>query len=197
MPKTDIDKIIGEFSKGSIRGFSKIYSLYYFRIRHFAFKLVGDDEEAKDLAVESFLKLFENYQKFNDEASIRAFLYIATRNACFNVLKQRQRKSASHNELYFLKMQDEKNLDGEMISGEDLHLLFTSIEKLPDQRKKVIKMMYFEGKKISEIASQLGLSEQIVKNYQMKALHYLRSILSQRTTLIWLLSLGGSFFSQK
>ena len=48
------------------------------------------------------------------------------------------------------------------------------IEKLPRQRKAIVRLYFFEQKTASEIAEQLGLNSQTVLNHKSKALEPLR-----------------------
>lgn len=176
MPVTNVD-IIEEFKKGTSKGFSGIYNLYFGRIYQFAVKLLGNSEDAKDITITSFNKLFERFGNFVTEDNIRAFLYVATRNACFNFLKQKKTVVANEATLDYLA-EESKGVEPDIIEGEYVRLIYKAIERLPRVRKKVFELMYIQGLSISEIAKQLDLSVKTVKNYRGLAIDNIKAFIN-------------------
>lgn len=177
MRVTNID-IIEEFKKGTSKGFSGIYDLYFTRIWSFAIKLLGNNEEAKDIAITSFSKLFERSKDFETEANIRAYLFVSARNGCYNLLKHKKVVSAHEIILCHQLTEESKSLDPDMIEAEYIHLVYNAIEQLPPARKQVFKMMYIQGLSISEISQQLGISIKTVKNVRGIAIDNIRSYIA-------------------
>lgn len=170
--------IIETFTKGTPEGFNNIYDLYYGRVRHFAYKLLNNHENAKDVAISSFIKLFERYAQFTTEENVRAFLFAVTRNACFDLLKHQQMVGSHKSALLYLAQQDEESLDVAMIEEERINLLHLAIEQLPPKRKAVITMLYIQGLAIADIAQQLNLSKKTVKNYRGLAIEDIRTFIA-------------------
>ncbi|PZV79685.1 RNA polymerase sigma factor (sigma-70 family) [Algoriphagus aquaeductus] len=56
--------------------------------------------------------------------------------------------------------------------------LESAVDTLPYQRKKVLELSYFEDKSYQEIAEELGISKNTVKNHLIKARINLRDRLS-------------------
>ena len=87
-------EVIAGFNKGDEKAFYQIYNHYYSTMQVFAFRLVDDIEDAKDITISSFTKLFEKHGDFVELSHIRAFLYTITRNACLDFIKL-QKKTRS------------------------------------------------------------------------------------------------------
>ena len=69
------------FTRGEQKGFSAVYSLYYQQIRYFTYKLTNNNmQEAEDITITTFVKLFRLHKNFSTQANIKAFLYITARN---------------------------------------------------------------------------------------------------------------------
>lgn len=179
--------MVEEFVKGTAKGFSDIYELYYARVRLFAFKLLNNSEDAKDIAMTSFVKLFERYEHFTTEEGIRAFLFVATRNACFDLLKRKQTAAINRDALLYLQKQEYESLELDMIEAEYTHIIYKAIEQLPPERKKVFKMLYIQGLPIAEVAQRLQLSIKTVKNYRGLAIENIRAIIGHPLILFCLL----------
>jgi len=186
--------IIIDFNKGDPKAFNRIFNLYYARIRFFSFKLTGSKEDSEDITLESFSKLFERCKDFETEANIRAFLYVAARNASFNLLKHQQRVQTGQAEIRYL--QQDEFADPVQIEVELVSMIYKAIDLLPTERKKVFKLLYIDGLKIAEVAEQLGISVNTVKSQRAKAIMALQGIIgSKELALLAVISAGSAVYS--
>jgi RNA polymerase sigma-70 factor (family 1) len=157
--------------------FKQLYLDYYAALCYFAFKIVGDQEEAKDLVEDVFLKVLHNKSTLTDVENIRAYLYTAVKNSCLSHLKVSTR--VKERQWYYnsnLPM-EEQDCVNELIQAEVLRDIMKVIDKLPGHAGKIIKMSYFDSLKNDEIAAHLGISVQTVKNLKSKGLDTLRHLL--------------------
>ena len=68
------------------------------------------------------------------------------------------------------------NIENDLIKRELYKRLNEAVDTLPDREKQVLRLFYFEGKKMTEIAGTLGLgSEQVAKNLKCKAMKKLKN----------------------
>ena len=195
MRATDSDietHVIVGLKKGDRKVYNQIFDRYYSRVRYFAFKLTGSQEDSEDVTLESFAKLFAKNTDFDSMASVQAFLYIATRNACFNLLKQQQKVRAGNKEvLHLAGGEGEHDPDPAVVESELIHLLYQAIESLPPERQKVFKLLYIDGLKIAEVAARLNISPNTVKSHRAKAIIALRKrVPGRQLVVLWLLWRG-------
>src|SRR5258708_13374347 len=99
--------LLMEFQKGNDRAFRQVFERYNKQLGYFAEKRIQDREEAEDIVAQTFSILWQKREDFETEEKIRSFLYVTTRNACIDFLRQRQRRQASGKELLYL----EKDID--------------------------------------------------------------------------------------
>ena len=184
------DPIITAFKRKDPKAFSHIFKLQKKPLVYFAEKLLGLREEAEEIVADSFIKLWAKYADFDSVAAIRSFLYVATRNACFNFLKQAKRVSASQKE--FSHWADEKEVEilHTMYMGELMAELDKEIQLLPPKCMNIFKLAFYERLNTNEIAAKLGLSIKTVRNQRAKAVGIIKtSILKKNLTLAILFSL--------
>lgn len=182
--KEIIDSItMADFNKGSEIAFKKVYHHFYPQLRHFALSLTNDPEEAKDIASDALLKLYQRYQLFDNLANVRAFLYVSVRNKCFDYLKMTRRLTERHKE-FAERMREDAGLESEQVRGEVLHTIFTAVENLPAECKKIFKMAFYQGMSHAEIAGQLAVTEATVRSQKRRALQLLREVLSDHHLVI-------------
>jgi len=187
--------VIDEFNEGSAAAFEVVFNLYYSELCNFSYKLLGCKEDAKDIVSDVFSNLLKQQRlnagennrdrHFSEVENIKRFLYVAVRNACFNFLKFQNRIYKKQKELSYLFTETE--LEATQIEEGVWTAINTTIESLPPDCKRVFNMIFFEGRKLSEIASELDISINTVKSHRGKAIRLLRGLFSDNETLVVLL----------
>ena len=178
-PELEINIIKG-LRKRHTHAMTYIFKRHYKPLCYFAWQLTGNMPEAEDIAGEAFIKLWRRHKDFSSFNNIRAFLYIATRNACFDYLKHVQRKNASHEELRYMASYSEDYIQGRMIRAEVLQSILFEVETLPPVRKQIFKMLFLEDLSTHEIAHKLNITTDTVRVQKARALHLLRTRLLKK-----------------
>src|SRR5262249_49464522 len=155
--------IIGGLKKRHPHAMNYLFKRHYKPLCYFAWQLTGDKAEAQDIAGEAFIKLWRKHDDFDSFRNIRAFLYIATRNACFDYLKHIQRKTASHESMSYLAEISEEYIQSRMARAEVLQLILYEVETLPPIRRQIFKMIYLEDLSTGEIAERLHITTDTVR----------------------------------
>lgn len=169
------------FREGDIRAFQRVFEQFYPSLCYFAERLIDDREEAEDIVLELFTKLWQRKEHFETLANIKAFLYISTRNTCLNFLQYRQRKSVSQKELEYLSEREGPvAFDFELINAEVMQAIHRQVEELPRQCREIFKLIFFQGLSTAEIADRLGISTKTVLNQKLKAISLIRTELLKR-----------------
>ena len=163
--------------------FDQLYASYYRPLCYFAENLVGDADVAQDLATESFIKLLQKSTCFDSTTSLKSFLYTITRNACYDHLRAVQRHETSHAEIRYLNAEENDNAESQLIRAEILQAIYTAIEQLPEKYKSAIRLALLEGKKNEEIAEDLHMAPQTVRNRKSEGFKLLRTALIRQKHL--------------
>jgi RNA polymerase sigma-70 factor (family 1) len=189
------DDIVYELKKGNSRALTSIFNLYYDALCFFAERMVVSREEAQDIVEETFIKLWHLHGNFQTMQNVKAFLYITTRNACLNYLRQSERASQQQQDMAYALAGNDEHLLSEITRTEVLREVHAAIESLPPQCRKIVRMSFVEGLKNHEIAEQLRLSVHTVKNQKVRAIYLLKIKLLNRNA--WLLLLLHYHLSDK
>lgn len=187
------EDMIDAFKEGDAQAFATFFKLHYRPLCYFATQLVSDLADAEDIVKDAFVKLWHKHADFSSSKSIKSFLYITTRNACLNFLRHQQVKDTVHKEINYLEENRGQELVlNQLIRTELIQEIYREIELLPEKRKQVFKLAYFEGLKNDEIAGQLGISIFTVKEHKAKALSSLRVHFTDKQLVLFLLVCGKS-----
>lgn len=177
--------------------FDTVYDTYFPQLQYFATGLTGDKEEARDIVIRVFQLLWNMRANFDTATNVRAFLYITTRNNCFNYLKSRQRHDAGNLEYEYRLSQaaDEKSVEMRIMEAELMELIHQTIAKLPNRCREIFELTYFEGLKAGDIAKKLNISTSTVTTQRSIAIKHLKAVLSEEDFLVFLLLLNSGMFA--
>lgn len=169
------------FKEGDIHAFQRVFEQFFPSLCYFAQRLINDREEAEDIVLELFTKLWQRKEHFETIANIKAFLYISTRNTCLNYLQYRQRKTNSQKEFkYIAAAQLPVSFDFELINAEVMQEIHRQMEELPRQCREIFKLIFFQGLTTADIAARLKISPKTVLNQKLKAISLIRAELLKR-----------------
>jgi RNA polymerase sigma-70 factor (family 1) len=156
------------------RTFASIYKKYYAALVFFANRIVKKSDEAEDIVTEVFTRLWGKRADFNGEATIRAFLYVSTRNACLNKIEWEQCLARGKRSFEYISEKHQTHVLNEITRAEVLREALSLIETLPLQCRRIIKMTYRQGLKTGHIANIMQLSKHTVRNQQRRGIVLIR-----------------------
>lgn len=166
--------------------FDEVVDRYYDKVLNLAFRLMGDREEAHDLAQEVFIHAYQAYDRFRGEAEVFTWLYRITVNLAKNRYKQLQREREHRWEI--LEETDEEEEEVETFEWEDTKLspetlleqkelseaIQKAIDELPEDQRTTLVLRDIEGLSYREIARIQGCSVEAVKSRLFRARSTLR-----------------------
>lgn len=171
---------IDALKKGDDQSLSYFFKLHAKPLGYFALRLVQDKLEAEDITAECFVKVWERRSDFITGENVKAFLYISCRNACLDYLRRLKVKSTAQEAYYNQLLSSEKTILYQIVKSEVLQALNQEIELLPENYRQVFKLIYFDYKKTDEIALELGISVQTVRNYKSRAVELLKATMLRK-----------------
>ena len=155
--------------------FAELYEQNFHRVYAYVARRVRDRSETQDLTAHVFHQALANLGKFKWKGSpFAAWLYRIASNAIADQAKRKGRESS------------EQPNTAETSTGTDLEeverraRVFSAVEKLPDDQRRVIVMRFADEMSIREIADELGRSEGAVKQLQFRGLDNLRKRLNEK-----------------
>lgn len=172
-------------SMGSRENFDLVFRTYYQALVSFASTYL-DREIAEDVVSNMFFKLWQKKHKINDQSHLKFLLYRAVRNACLNAIKLNQNAANRAEYIAQESEQFEPSVVNNIIHAEVLAEIYRAINMLPSQCARVIALSYVDGLSNAEIAKEMGLSEQTVKNHKGRGLKALKENLSNDALMLLL-----------
>jgi RNA polymerase sigma-70 factor (family 1) len=169
--------LITYFNAREKSAFAEIYELYHRAIHSYAFKVIGQMEDAEDIAAEAFIKLWKSPEQFESLGNVRAFLFRITRNACLDYLKSSHRKVVLQDNFVTDAISDSEE-PFHQITADLIQLISRLLENLPKKRRAIMQMILLQGLNDTQVAEHLDINPKTVRNQKNTAIQYLRQEIS-------------------
>lgn len=134
--------------------FKEVFIPYHEKLYRIAFRITEDIDIAQDLVQETYIKLWNNREKWATLKSTEAYAVVILKNTCMDHLKKEKRcyKVALNNE-------SEKVIDVDALEQkEDEYYIKSIVNSLPKQQQIAFWMKHWDGYSNEEIENALGVS---------------------------------------
>lgn len=168
------ERVLVEAAQNDPGRFAELYERNFHRVYAYVVCRIHDRSEAQDLTAHVFQQALANIGKFKWRGTpFIAWLYRIAANA---IADQARKKSR---ELPETEGAANSSVDSDLEQVERRARLFSAVETLPEDQRKVILLRFGEEKSIREIAADLNRSEGAVKQLQFRGLENLRARLRE------------------
>ncbi|MDB5158028.1 MAG: polymerase sigma factor SigM [Mucilaginibacter sp.] len=134
--------------------FKQIFEANSKKIFHLCYGYTGDDDAANDLLQETFLKVWQNLDKFRNQAMISTWIYRIAVNTCLTYLRSEKRQAKDE----LTPLIAETKIEEVSEKTEQVALLYKCISKL-EESERIIITMVLDELPYPEIAEISGISE--------------------------------------
>jgi RNA polymerase sigma-70 factor (ECF subfamily) len=150
--------------------FDNLFRCYYRPLCLYAIHYLTDVDAAEDIVQECFAQLWERLKRGDEVGDAKSYLYTMVRNRCIDSLKRNDIVDKS------VALEDVDIADDDDYEERSLleAKMWTAIDSLPEGCRRVLLLCKRDGMKYEEVAEQLGISVNTVKNQMAKALKVLK-----------------------
>jgi len=134
--------------------FKEIFQANSKKIYHLCYSYTGDDETANDLMQETFMKVWQNLDKFRNQALISTWIYRIAVNTCLSYLRLEKRQAKDELTETIIETKEEEISD----KNEQVAALYKCIARL-EENERIIITMVLDELPYPEIAEISGISE--------------------------------------
>jgi RNA polymerase sigma-70 factor (ECF subfamily) len=183
MPESDPDlplwQALQQGNDGALDTLMERHSGGLFR---FIYRYVLNEEDARDLLQETFVRAYFKKSQFQPRARISTWLYRIALNLCRDHARSRVTKESKLTESFAMPREDivsNTATPSDLASTEEeISLLERAIQRLPDDLRTALIMVALEEKPQEECAQVLGISRKAVETRVYRARQLLRQRLS-------------------
>lgn len=175
--------LVARSQNGDLDAFEELVARYERKIYSAAYRLIGNHEDARDLAQEAFLRAFQSIKTFRGEASFLTWMCRIVTNLCRDELRKRSRAyveslderiTVEEGEVSKQFASEEPGPAEEFEKKELQEKIQGLINNLSPEFRMALVLRDIQGFSYEEIAVQLDCSLGTVKSRINRARHYLK-----------------------
>jgi len=175
--------LVARLRRRESEAFTELVRLYQHRVFGLLLRIMGQPDEAEELAQEVFVNVYRGLDSFRGESSLRTWIYRIATNQAKNRLKYLSRRRAGKQE----SLDDHPDESAFMPLGEPVprpdraaegaemeRIVSAALSALDAEHREVLVLRDIEGLAYEEIAQVLGLAEGTVKSRLFRARYALK-----------------------
>ena len=169
----DADSILIRRMRGGDEAAIEIFvRKYYPAVMHYCYIRTSDIHQAEDLTQETFYRFFRSFSDYSHKGRLANFLYVIAGNLCRDYRRLAQRFQAAE----LTEEAAGAAPDPGYVQAMDIH---GAILGLPEEIRDVIRMHFFLGMTLREIAAAEGIGLPLVKYRLRRGKELLRGALGK------------------
>jgi RNA polymerase sigma-70 factor, ECF subfamily len=185
MPRTD-EELVALSIGGDVESFNQLVLRWERPIFALAYRVIGREEEARDVVQETFLRAFRGIGKFRGQAKFSSWVYRIALNLCRDWIRRERRAPIlpTPDGVDVIELAAEQ---GPVESIEDLvarndmsKVVAELMTRLPEEQRTAIILKEYHGMTFQEIADLQGVPLSTVKTRLYQGLNVLRRHLQQQ-----------------
>lgn len=163
------------------KAFRELISQYKERLYWHIRKIVISHDDADDVLQNTFIKIFKNIDKFNQESKLFSWMYRIATNESITFINKR----AKDRNIDISEVQNElaSTLESDVyFSGDEIQIILQkAVATLPQKQQLVFNMKYFDDLKYSEISEILETSVGALKASYFHAVKKIENYIKTQT----------------
>jgi RNA polymerase sigma-70 factor (family 1) len=177
--------IVQRISEGDESAFEAWVTYYGPQVEKAIYQVVRTEMPVKDIMQDVFLNIWIGREKLGEVDNPRTWLFRIVYYRSYTWLRKQVIKNKVHQVILNHQAEDAGNpVEENSVFEETKKFIQESIDALPGQTRKIYRLSREENKSIGEIAAELNLSSQTVKNTLSNALRSIRKNLEEKGILL-------------
>lgn len=174
-------ELIDRVLNGDDDAFNHLIRRWERQIFSLALRMLGREDDARDICQETFLLAYRNLAKFRGDAKFSSWLYRIAINCCHTAMRGRGGSVSleqQQEELGYEPVTNIEHMNETMHRGQVADIVRKALMGLPPEMREVIIMKEYQEMKFHEIAEVLGIPISTVKTRLYTGLSQLKQRLS-------------------
>ena len=182
-PERTDEELMALLCDGETDALGTLVERYQNDIFRFCLHYLKEVERAKEMAQETFIRVFVARGRFDRKRKLRPWILCIARNLCLNELKRKKTVSMESLEEYASTARNDSgdilqsawdNPDQQLMTAERRDLLLNALDSLDKDAREIVVLRFFEKLQAREIAEIVGSTEGAVRTRLHRVLKSLR-----------------------
>jgi RNA polymerase sigma-70 factor, ECF subfamily len=185
------EDLMARIAKGDNEAFEMLVNRHRTSVLNLIYRFIGDRTQAKDLAQEVFLRIWQGAKSYKPEAKFTTWSYRVTANLCINELKSSRRKrwfsfyrseGGSEKPIEETLSDDSPTAEDVLLARERNRQISEALQGLPVNQRMALVLKRYDNLSYKEIAETLNCSVSAVESLIVRAKRTLQEKLKNLKT---------------
>ncbi|AIG24633.1 RNA polymerase sigma factor SigW [Brevibacillus laterosporus] len=165
-------RLVERAKRDDREAFAELVEMYKDKIFQLAFRMVGNRQEAEDIAQETFLRVYANLHSYDENYRFSTWIYRIATNLCIDrgrkkkpqfSLDEEQGGDLEGLDWYSRLASDEKTPEEKVVVQELQETVQAALTKLNPKYRSIMVLRYIEDLSLQEISDALQLPITTIK----------------------------------
>lgn len=181
------DELVVMVKAGDHAAFTEIYNRYWPLLFLHVQRMVKDEDLAGDVVQEVFTWVWQHAPTLDFNSTISSYLYTSVRNKVFNLIRHHKIKANYFKDIAAFIEEGNYHVDEALRYKELMRTIESEIDRMPPRMREIFNLSRKEHLSHKEIAMQLEISENTVREQVKRALKVLRVKVEDPYSLLYIL----------
>ena len=161
---------------GDEKAFTEIFNLYKMSVYYFILRRIHNETDTEDLTMETFERAFASIKYFVPLVKLNTWLHEIAKNRIIDFVREKKRIPQLSE--YDLTFADTRTPERICIYNQEFEIIQEGIRTLQNEVHRKLMIMYCQGWKMREIASELIMPLGTVQNYIHRSKNKLKQLVA-------------------
>lgn len=180
--------LIRQSISGDIQSFERLIKDYQKMAYNVAYRIMGNEEDAKDMTQEALIKVFKNLKKFRMDSSFSTWLYRIVMNTCKDELRKKKMKVISIDQpietgdgQVYMELEDQRLKPDEIVASKETQKeVHQALQEVNETNRMVVVLRDIKGFSYSEISDIMDVPVGTIKSRINRGRQELKNILMNK-----------------
>ena len=162
-------QLVARTRGGEANAFGELVRGYQISVYNVCYRLLGDPQEAEDLAQEAFLRAYHRLRTYDDRRPFGPWMRRVAANLCINELNARKATLSFQEEFDQIAGEPSESPEPSCERREEVERVRRALLRLPAHYRAVIELRHYQEMSYDEIAGALGIGPGDVRTRLFRA----------------------------
>jgi RNA polymerase sigma-70 factor (ECF subfamily) len=173
-------ELIEQVQQGDLEAYGEVIREYQTSVFNVCLRVLGNIQEAEDLAQEAFLRAYRNISQYDPSRPFGPWVRVLAANLCYNHLKKAR--------LIRVELEDERGYanrgplrgpEASLEIAEEYHDLYQQIWQLPENQRVALELRHFQDLSYQEMSAVMNVPLNTVRSHLYRARRKLAELLEE------------------
>ena len=181
MNQEEIQKLVDRSRRGDKEAFGRLVSEFQSLVFRLSFRLLCDEDEARDITQETFIKVWLALKSYDREKRFSTWLYKITCNTCYDRLRSLHHSPLDNEADYSVSanISSDDNVELAVVNKQLRELILRYTDELSPRQRLIFTLRDIEELDVPEVQIITGLSAGIIKTTLYLARKNIRNKMNQ------------------